>query len=401
MLLKTLIEQVVKEQQSAIQQQKRVIPRTEVQGFLTPSSGHIEVITGIRRCGKSTALFQIWKDLSEGVYLNLEDSRLFGFELSDFSKFNELLPEQIQYCYFDEIQNVESWEIYIRQLHDRGIKVFITGSNASLLSKELGTRLTGRHLRHELFPFSFEQFCAWKELAQTQESFEVYLQLGGFPEFLVSERKEVLQTLFTDILLRDIVVRYQIRNSKSLVDIALHLISNIGKEVTYNKLKNAFQLGSANTVSDFLKWLEDAYMFFLLPKFSWSSKQSLVNARKVYAIDNGMINANSKSFSSDYGRMLENWVFIQLRRNSLYEIFYFKEKHECDFIVFKDRECKQIIQVCWEINPDNQEREVNGMMQALKFFDKSEGIIVTMNQKDRLVFQDKVIDLIPAIEFKG
>ena len=274
----------------------------------------------------------------------------------------------------------------------------MTGSNASLLSKELGTRLTGRHLRHEMFPFSYPEYLLFTKQKKSAVSISRYLQEGGFPEYLESHNPEILQTLLKDIVLRDIAVRHQVRNTHVLLNMALFLISNIGKECTYNSLKKIFGLGSANTVSDFLSWLEDAYLLFFLPRFSWSAKNSSVNPRKVYAIDTGLVDANTLSFTEDKGRLLENAIYLFLRQHYAM-IYYFREQKECDFVVFENRKCKWLIQVCLELNQDNKVRETDGLVEAMKYFKMKEGIIVTLNQRDKITIGEYKIELIPAADF--
>ena len=398
MVLKSEIEQAYFTQQKIIKAKVEFAPRTYLNKIKGKGS-HIEVLSGIRRCGKSTLMKLLMQKIKKPIaYFNFEDARINGFEVNDFQKLDEIIGKGKAAYFFDEIQNIASWEIFVRQLHERGEKVYITGSNASLLSKELGTRLTGRQLRHELFPFSFQEFLVFKKLKYTVAAFEKYMELGGFPEYLRDPNPEVLQTLLRDIVLRDIAIRYGIKNSKTLMDLTLYLISNIGKEVSYNNLKKTFNIGSANSVSDYLTWLEDTYVLFYLPRFSWSAKSVAINPRKVYAIDNGLVNANSLSFSKDKGRLLENLVYQYLRQKQ-YQLFYFRENKECDFVVFEKNKCKQVIQVCSQIDNDNKARELDGLIEAMEFFKLKEGFIITLNQKDKLGFNGKTVYLIPAFEF--
>jgi predicted AAA+ superfamily ATPase len=398
MVLKSEIEQAYLTQQEITNAKVDFVPRTYLNKIIGKGS-HIEVLSGIRRCGKSTLMKLLMQRIKKPIaYFNFEDARINGFEVNDFQKLDEIIGKGKAAYFFDEIQNIASWEIFVRQLHERGEKVYITGSNASLLSKELGTRLTGRHLRHELFPFSFQEFLVFKKLKYTVAAFEKYMELGGFPEYLRDSNPEVLQTLLRDIVLRDIAIRYGIKNSKILMDLTLYLISNIGKEISYNNLKKTFNIGSANSVSDYLTWLEDTYVLFYLPRFSWSAKSVAINPRKVYAIDNGLVNANSLSFSKDKGRLLENIVYQYLRQKQ-YQLFYFRENKECDFVVFEKNKCKQVIQVCSQIDSDNKARELDGLIAAMEFFKLKEGFIITLNQKDKLVFNGKTVYLIPAFEF--
>jgi uncharacterized protein len=363
------------------------------------SSSQVEVISGIRRCGKSTLMEQLkHRYKTATAYFNFEDPRVHDFVVGDFQKLDEVIGSETKVYFFDEIQNVPSWEIYVRQLHDRGKKVFVTGSNASLLSKELGTRLTGRHLRHELFPFSYPEFLVYKKMKNTVASFEQYVQHGGFPEYLRDENHEILHMLLKDIVSRDIAIRYGIKNTGTLMDITLFLISNVGKEVTYNSIRKAFNVGSANTVSDYLSWLEDTYLLFFLQRFSWSAKNRGVNPRKVYAIDTGLVNANSLSFTKDKGRLLENIVYLFLRKKN-YDLSYFREQTECDFVVFEKGKCKMLIQVCEQLHTENKDRETKGLLEAMDFFEMKTGLIITQKQTDVLNVGSKTIKLMPAHTF--
>lgn len=398
MVLKSEIEAAYNKQKQVLLQKTKFISR-QYQLNIQPKNKHIEVISGIRRCGKSTLLRQVMAAYKKNIaYFNFEDPRVYDFDLSDFDKLDDIMGNNKVAYFFDEIQNVTAWEIFVRQLHDRGEKIFITGSNASLLSKELGTRLTGRHLRHELFPFSYTEFLAYKKIKNTTNNFENYLEHGGFPEYLRDLNIEVLQMLLKDIVLRDIAIRYSIKNTKILMDLTLYLLSNIGTECTYNSLRKTFEIGSTNSVSDYLSWLEDSYLLFFLPKFSYKAKNIAVNARKVYAIDNGLINANTLSFSKNKGRLLENIIYLFLRQKP-YKIYYYRENKECDFVVFDKEKCKLVIQVCEEVHSDNKDRELTGLMEAIHFFKLKVGYIVTKNQSDTLKIDDKLIHLIPATQF--
>lgn len=398
MLLKSQIEQAyLLQQKIRIQKTGKIIERQQLKK-LSLDNNFIQVISGIRRCGKSTLLHQLMNNYSEVAYFNFEDPRVLNFEVSDFAKLEEVIDENTSVYFFDEIQNVPKWELYIRQLRDNEKKVFITGSNASLLSKDLGTRLTGRYLNTELFPFSFVEYLDFTGQNNSVSGFEQFLQNGGFPEYLQVRQAEVLQNLLKDIVLRDIAIRYNIKNTKTLLDIALYLISNMGKETTYNSLKKTFDVGSANTIMDYLSWMEDAYLLFFLQKFNWSAKSRAVNPRKVYAIDTGFIKANSLSFNSDFGRLLENAVYIHFRSNGI-KMYYFREKSECDFVLFNGNDCKYAVQVCYDLNSDNQQREIRGLMEALNFFKIEEGYILTLSQKDSLSIDGKKIRIVPANEF--
>lgn len=396
-LLQTLKESYL-EQQALLQKKLSGVERKYYKAT-SKKNTHIEVITGIRRCGKSTLLQQlIFKKKKKVAYFNFEDTRVFNFEIDDFKKLDQIIGKGIPYYFFDEIQNIKNWEIYIRRLHDLGKKVYITGSNASLLSKELGTRLTGRYIAHELFPFSFSEFLAFRKKKPTAKNAKDYVLLGGFPEYLQMDATEILQQLLKDIVYRDIAIRYGIRNTQSLMELTLFLLSNIGKEHSYHSVKRALNINSPATVSDYMNWLADCYILFYLPRFSWSAKSRQKNPRKVYAIDNGFVRCNSLSFSKDSGRLLENAVFMHLRK-SPYQLYYFREDKECDFVLLEKTRCKAVIQVTLQIDADNQKRELAGLMEAMNFFELKEGYIITQNQKDELMLEGKTIFLVPVLDF--
>ena len=355
------------------------------------------ILSGIRRCGKSTLLRQIIKKHKNFYYFNFEDSRAVDFSINDFEKLDQIFHEQYgesNYYYFDEIQNIPKWEIYVRRLIDLKKHVTITGSNASLLSKELGTRLTGRHLTHEIFPFSFNEFLAIEKKEANINSFDDYLSEGGFPEYIKYKRPDILQILLNDLINRDIATRYKIRSQKQLKELAIYLLTNVGKRFTYNSLKKNFKFGSVNSVISFMSYFEDAYLIFTIPKFDYSYKKSLVNPKKVYSIDNGLIIRNSASFFDDKSRLLENLVFINLRKKYK-EILYFQDKNECDFIIKSGSKIIQAVQVSYELNNDNKDREINGLVEAMEKFKLNEGVILTYNQTDNFEINKKKIKLMP------
>jgi len=356
------------------------------------------ILSGIRRCGKSTLLRQLMKKVEGYYYFNFEDSRASDFEVKDFEKLDQIFNEDYgkqNYYFFDEIQNISQWEIFVRRLVDLKKHVIITGSNASLLSKELGAKLTGRHLTHEVFPFSFREFLKIQKESQSKESFEEYLINGGFAEYLNFKRPDILQELLNDILARDITQRYKIRNQKVLRELAIFLLTNIGKPFTYNSLKKNFKLGSINSVISFVSYFEDTYMLFSIPKFDYSMKKMLISPKKIYSIDNGFALKNSTSFFDDRGRLLENLVFINLRKNYK-DIFYFQESNECDFIIREGSKITQAVQVCYEINDNSKEMEINGLLGAMNKFKLKEGLILTHNQHDEFIVKDKKIKVLPV-----
>jgi predicted AAA+ superfamily ATPase len=358
------------------------------------------IITGIRRCGKSTLLFQLLKEkFSNAFYLHFEDPRLAGFENDDFNRLsNEIVKRNPSVLFFDEIQLLENWELFVRQKLDEGYKVVITGSNATLLSKELGTKLTGRHLSVELFPFSYTEFLGFRKLKDTEKSVLEYLRKGGFPEYLKTENGFVLNQLLEDILYRDIAVRYAVRDVKSLKQLAVYLLSNIAKPVSASNLTKLFAIKSVSALLDYFGFLENAYIVQFLPMFSYSLKKQIRNPRKVYSIDLGLFTENSIVFSDENGRRIENAVYLHLRTEHR-ELYYFHEKKECDFVVFEKGQPKELIQVCYDLTADNLERETSGLLAAMDYFNMPLGKIVTLKQKDSFKKDGKKIDVVPLNEF--
>jgi predicted AAA+ superfamily ATPase len=359
--------------------------------------GFVNIITGIRRCGKSTLLRQLLPAASgKSMFLNFEDPRLAGFEKDDFGRLDRHIKSlKVENLYFDEIQMLESWELYVRQKLDEGYKIVVTGSNATLLSQELGTKLTGRHLQTELFPFSYNEFLRMDKVRESQKALELYMHKGGFPEFLKTQYPVVLQQLLDDILMRDIAVRYGVRDVTSLRRLAVYLISNIGKPVSATNLTSLFNIKAASTMLEYFSYLQNAYLVQFVPRFSYSLKTQIRNPRKVYVMDLGLFTHNSISFTEELGRRLENQVFLHYRQQGK-ELYYFSEKKECDFIVFDKGKVQEAVQVCYEINEDNLKRELNGLAEALDFFGLKTGSIITFNQDDVYHIDEKEIKLVPV-----
>jgi uncharacterized protein len=399
MILKTTIANVIEAQKDNIVGLEQGLMRTALD-TLPDISSHALIVSGIRRCGKSTLLHQLLLEKhSEALYMNFEDTRLYDFEPSDFIRLDSVVTEMGQkVLFFDEIQIVDRWETYVRQKLDEGCKVVITGSNASLLSRELGTKLTGRQITKELFPFSYNEFCAFRGLKPSADATHDYMRTGGFPEYVKSGLEEIMHHLFEIILVRDIAVRYGVRDVRTLRRLALYLVSNVGKLITGNKLKTMFEAGSTSTMMEYMSYFEYTYLFKLVPKFSYSLRKQLINPRKVYAIDTGLINANSGSFTDDFASLFENLVFLHLRRKYK-EIYYFAEKSECDFVVSEKGTVRQVLQVCYDLNHDNMDRELKGLFEAMTHFGLKEGTLVTFNQADELKKEGMTVTVIPAHQF--
>ena len=301
MILRDDITKIVKSQRNAIISRSQGIIRHDIIK-IQPHQNFAIIISGIRRCGKSTLLMQMMKTEENFHYLNFEDPRLIDFSIQDYEVLEEVFHKEYGFhdlYFFDEIQNLSGWEYYIRHLLDSEKKVIITGSNASLLSRELGTKLTGRNLRLELFPFSYQEFLEYTNKEDSDTSFHDYLFTGGFPEYIRVGLEEVLQNLLLDIIARDIIYRNNIKNPALITEIAVYLLGNIAREMTLSQLQKTFSaIGSVTTVASYISHLEDAYILFTLPRFSYSHKSRQINPKKVYAVDNGLICANTTGLNS-------------------------------------------------------------------------------------------------------
>ena len=377
----------------------------------------VTVITGLRRVGKSTLLAQIAKKyLKEGYfYVNFEDERLLNFQVQDFDSLHETLISlfgEKKIFLFDEIQNVPEWERFVRRLHDQGYKFIVTGSNASLLSQELGTRLTGRSIRIDLFPFSFSEFLSFKK--QKIPTFDIlttkqrggllnltnqYIASGGIPDALKYQELKIHQTLYNDVLYRDIATRYKLENVKSLKELAFYLVSNTSTLVSFNKLKELLKLGSVNTVKSYIDYLENSWLFFVVNKFAYSVKEQQIAAKKIYCIDTGLVSSVGFSFSENKGKLMENVVYLQLKRK-YQDIYYFKtaEDYEVDFFVPKEN---ILIQVSQNFDsPETQRREIRALVATKKELNKVEKfVIVTESSKQTLKIDDLIIQIVPLYEW--
>lgn len=398
-ILKASEEQVKKYLELNKNSAKRFVNEKSV----SPLPSFARIITGVRRCGKSTVV-QMHFLKKSAFYLNFEDTSLYGFDTKDFEILNEAIEKyskenSCKYLCFDEIQSVNGWEIFVHRKLEENYLVIVTGSNASLLSWELGTRLTGRHLDYEMFPFSFQEFCVLKKLKVNTNSFSKYLTQGGFPEAIKNESDEILQRLFDDILTRDIAVRHSIRDVRTLKILSLYLASNCGNLISGSKLSAQLRIKTNVTILEYLSYLEQCYLFFFVPKFNYSAKAQAVNPKKVYCIDTGMIQSVTLSSNADMGRMLENAVFIELRRRTKNIWYYSESSFECDFLYGHDSVPENAVQVCYELTSENREREVRGLVETCRKFPGVKPLIVTFNQKDKISYDGMIIEAIPAVEF--
>jgi len=407
MITASQLEELVHTQKETFLAKDPGIPREIATGQITRTNA-IVVITGIRRCGKSTLLRQLSAQYADFHYINFDDDRLMDFTVADFSSlmlvFEKISPD-VKILFIDEVQNVAGWERFIRRIHDEGYKIFLTGSNANLLSQEPGTRLTGRYTTITLFPFSFREYLQFtsigtdrissKKKAQILAGFDRYLAGGGFPDYLKSGDPEYLKRIYDDILFRDIISRFGIREVKGFRKLAHYLVTNTANSATYNALRNTLGFKSVASVRDYVGFLEEAYLIFEIFRYDFSLKKQYVNEKKLYCIDTGLRNAVAFRFPDDKGRLLENLVLIELlRRNK--SVFFFKNPKECDFITEERGKITGAIQVCFELTRENRERELAGLSGAMAVHGLDEGIVLTYLQEETINDGDTVIRVVPA-----
>jgi predicted AAA+ superfamily ATPase len=369
-----------------------------VEADLLSAPGMATVLTGVRRCGKSTLQAQLARKSDRAFYCNFEDTRLFEMTAADFPLWLELLDELAPApipVFLDEVQEIEGWQRLARTLLDRGRMLCVTGSNASLLGVELGAKLTGRHLPHVVYPFCYSEYLTFTGRKRDAESLEAFLDDGGFPMFLLLRRDDVLRELARNIVQRDVVARQGLREARGVMNLLLFLFANTGQPFSLQTLAKSLALPSVTRASQYVAFLQDAYLLFAVPKFSASFKQRVVAPPKYYAIDNGLRRANSPQTSPDKGRRLENAVALELLRRGM-EPCYAAEKAlwECDFVT-KDTAW----QVCWRLSEENKAREVRGLIEAGKQTRAERLIILTFDQKQIFSQDGKTIEVLPAWEW--
>lgn len=369
----------------------------------------IKVIIGPRRAGKSVFSTLLLRDKNFS-YLNFDDE-----ELIRIKDYDEILKGMIEiygktdYLLFDEIQNLEKWELFVNRLKRRGANLVVTGSNSRLLSKELATHLTGRYVEIELLPFSFREFLVAKNfeeeslvLKETQgrllNLLTEYLERGGFPEVVVKGYgKDYLKTLFDGIIFKDVVKRYNLKYSSKLYDLALFLASSVSKTTSFTKLMNSLNFGSVHTVENYTKYLEEAYLFFIVDRFSYKLKERVKSPKKIYSIDVGMANAVGFKFTGDTGRLMENLVAIELLRKRAQgvEIYYWKDYsgREIDFVVKEAQTIKQLIQVTYASSKNEiGKREINSLIKSCKELKCKNLLVITWDfESEEKVRNEKII----------
>jgi len=405
---------------------KTELVKREIQKDIAPllNQREIIIITGVRRGGKSSLMRLISNDLIEKydilqdniLYLNFEDERFTYFGINDFEQVYEIFlelyhPVGRKYFFLDEIQNVKGWEKWLNRLYEfEDLKIFVTGSNATLLSSEIATALTGRNRQLIVYPFSFNEFLSLRSYSITEKDFylrekrleikrlfDEYLKLGGFPEVLKISDNTLLEQYLKDIIYRDVIARYSIRNIKEIKELILYLASNIGTIQSYNNLREMINVKSLNTIKNYLEMLENVFLFFKIDLFSFSVKKQIYNPSKIYSVDSALSNAIAFKFSENLGHIYENIVFIELQRKNK-EVFYWKSKRgrEVDFVIKSGLKIDEAIQVCFSFtDKKTRDRELESLLSAKNELNVDNLVMITEDEKGEEVIDGATVRIIP------
>ncbi len=397
--------------------------------------GKVTVCIGVRRCGKSTYLFQVMQRLlDDGVprenilYLNFFDDRLHNLGREGLGLITEayysLYPQkknaETVYCFFDEIQAVEGWEAFVdRLMRTEHCEIYLTGSSARMLSKEIATQMRGRALSWELFPFSFKEFLDYKGIAGegplstkkrllVQKAFEEYWETGGFPEVAGLDRRlriRIHQEYFHAALFRDLVERHDVSHPRAVTDLAHRLLDNTASLYSVNSLtgylKSLGHKAPKAAVSDYLEWFEDAFFLFTVRVFDASVARSKTNPKKIYCVDHALVTSVSSGILVNSGHLLENLVFTALRRLSP-DVYYFKTRAglEVDFVIQMEDRSRLLVQVCESLREAQaRRREVTALRDAMSELGLKSATIVTRNEEETIEADGAKIEVVPAWRF--
>jgi len=376
------------------------------------ASGLIKVVTGPRRAGKSVFALQMLQG-RDFAYVNFDDERLAG--LKDFDDLLLALGQvygATRTLFFDEIQNIAGWELFVNRLHRQGCNLILTGSNAHLLGRELATHLTGRYREFRLFPFSFPEYLRARGFVLDQRltlkerqgvllhHLDAYMHNGGFPETVLGgvDIGNYLATLFESVLLKDVVRRYNVRYSGRLLELGRYMMANHAREYTFGSIGKALGFGSIHTLENYIGYLAEAFLLFSVNRFSYKARQRIQAPRKVYACDPGFVSSVGFRGGADSGRLLESLVAIELARRGE-EFFTYKEPNgkEVDFAVRQAGRTRELIQVCYDLSdPKTRKREVAGLLRAAEELDCGNLMVLTWNEEGEISAQGRGIKLLPA-----
>lgn len=376
---------------------------------LIQGSNQVITITGPRRAGKSYIMRQMGRLLAEKdvrkeniLFVNFDDPRFLSLDtkllIQIYDIYREFMsPADTPYIFLDEVQEIGEWEKWVRMMHElKKAKIIVSGSNAHLLSRELGTLLTGRHIDLNVFPLSFTEYLLFNNIeiktsldvdrkkTEIMGFFRKYMESGSFPEVALSDKKsEVLLNYFDDLLTKDLIKRFRVRKTNAMKALIKYYLSNAGNLMTFSSIEKYLEITS-DTIEKFSGFLEDVYLIFQLKRFSFKVKEQEKSPRKIYAIDTGLCNAVGFRFSENVGRLAENIVYLALKRrqmlSSKIELFYWKDvqHREVDFVIKDGLDVTNLIQVCWDMrNEKTKTRELRSLQKAMKELKVKNALIIT------------------------
>ncbi|RLJ07634.1 MAG: hypothetical protein DRP16_03065 [Candidatus Aenigmatarchaeota archaeon] len=415
MVSKEAIREIVIEQREEMREifeKEKIIERemrNEAKRYIQVPN--ILAILGVRRCGKSMLSWEIFKD-EKFSYINFDDERLVGMKAEDLNKvlevFYELYGKGLKCIVLDEPQNIEKWELFANRLR-RTKRVIVTGSNSKLLSGELATALTGRFVSFTIFPFSFKELLKFYGVGienittgvrgEVFKYLKEYLELGGFPErFRLGER--IINEIYFSILTKDVLRRGKVKKEVELKKISNFLIGNFSKEFSFRSVKEFTGVKHLSTVSKWVDLLEQAYLLFVVERFSFKLKKPVFAPKKVYCVDNGLANSVSFRVAENFGRLMENTVFLELLRKRVYglEIYYYKDalQHEVDFVVKEGLRIKQLIQVTYASGRDEiEKREIKSLLKASRELKCKNLLVITWDFEGDETLEGRKIKFVP------
>lgn len=397
---------------------------------LPVGSGKVISLTGPRRSGKSFYFFHLMRELVRSgvkmqhiLYINFEDERLnLRAEHLDLvlQAYQELYPDikwKNCYFFFDEIQNIEHWEKFARRCYDTITRnIYLTGSNANLLSREIATAMRGRPLTFEILPLSFPEYLRFKKVDDNKQGratrsklrkvFKQYLTEGGYPEVALMQdnlKTQALQEYFDVMTYRDLVERYQLTNLTIIKFFLKRLASTTGSYLSLNKIYNELRSQNYKLDKNFLYEVYEAakavYLSLPVSKFDFSELKRSNSDKKTYFIDNGLLNAITFKFSQDFGKMLENLCYLEFRRKNR-SVYYFKDGKECDFVLYEEGKKPLPVQVSYDLtDPDTYQREITSLVYCCKKLKTNSGVVISMSSYEPKQVDGVKIKFLDAMEF--
>lgn len=388
------------------------------EGQLSLTSHLAQIVIGVRRSGKSTLCEKVLRQNKvDFAYANFDDDRLADLKTSDFDKVLDALYQlygDFNYLFLDEVQNIEGWQLFVNRMLRQRMHLIVTGSNSKLLSSELTTHLTGRHNRIDLYPFSFSEYASMKgvelkslstkAMALRKRALNQYLIDGGFPELMNEGNKRgYIEELWNSIIKNDIAQRFKIRYVETLRQLAGHLADNFCQEFNAAALASTFGV-SDHTIDNYYSYLKEAFLLLGLHKFSFKS-QERIRSEKTYVVDVAFVAQRNDTFSTaNMGWRLENVVYIELLRRlrpTYTDVFYYRDRQwEVDFVIAKNGEVKQLIQVSYDLSSEKTlRRELNGLAKAAEKFRCENLLLINMDEYHETEYQGHHIKTIPAAEW--